>query len=147
MRTEIISSSPRQTKAIGQIFARSLRGGAIVCLQGDLGGGKTTFAQGLAQGLGVRAQITSPSFVLMKRYDVRTPKTRIKHFYHLDCYRLKRASEIEGIGLPEILAEEDALILIEWAERISEYLPFQRITIRFKFLDQNQRKITFKTKL
>lgn len=162
MQSEIISYSAAETKNIGKIFAQSLRRGLVVCLQGDLGGGKTTFAQGVAQGLCIKAQITSPSFVLMRRYRICHCEDRsqqaeatkqshlqvkINYLYHLDCYRLKKAEEILAIGLEEILADPTGVILIEWAERILEYLPQQRITVQFDFLDQKKRKIIFKTKL
>ncbi len=139
-QTELISNSNLKTKEIGKLFGQSLKEGVIISLVGDLGGGKTTFVQGLGMGLGIRERITSPSFVLMKRYKVNA-REPIKYLCHIDCYRLEKAQDILGIGYREIIKEKDAVIVIEWANRIKKYLPKKRIKINFEFIDQNQRKI------
>lgn len=140
VRKEYLSSSPQMTRKMGEIFAQSLKEGVVLCLSGDLGGGKTTFVQGLARGLEIKEKITSPSFVLLKKYKI--PGQRlIKTFYHLDCYRLKNPAEILGIGYEEILEDRQAVVVIEWADKIKEYLPLNRVNIKFEFRDKNKRKI------
>jgi len=136
-----ISDSSKKTQKLGELFGQSLKKGVIISLVGDLGGGKTTFVQGLARGLGIRERIMSPSFVLMKRYKIVNPRSSIKHFYHIDCYRLKKAREILGIGYEEILEEKNAVVIIEWADQIQKYLPKKRISVNFVFIDQTKRKI------
>jgi len=139
LEREFLSDSPRKTKKLGEILAQSLKGGILICLFGDLGGGKTTFAQGFAKGLGVKDKITSPSFVLMKKYSLK--KGLLDSFYHFDCYRLKNPGEILALGWEEIIAEPKSVVLVEWAEKIKKYLPKERINIRFEFIDQSRRKI------
>lgn len=144
MKKEYISNSAGQSRSIGNLFAQSLKSGVVLCLRGDLGGGKTTFTQGLARGLGLKARIKSPSFVLLKKYDLPKRESRFKHFYHLDCYRLEKPEEILAIGYQEIIQDPEALIVIEWAERIQKFLPKKRIDIDFEFIGQKRRKISFK---
>jgi tRNA threonylcarbamoyladenosine biosynthesis protein TsaE len=108
----------------------------ILCLYGDLGGGKTTFIQGLAKGLGIKRRVTSPTFVFMKQYQ--------PSFYHVDLYRVNNVKEAKGLGLGELFNDSRAIVAIEWAERIKEILPKKRIDIYFDYVSENQRKITFK---
>lgn len=137
-----ISHSSKQTKKLGAILGQSLRSNILICLSGDLGGGKTTFSQGLAAGLGVKENITSPTFVLLKKYKIPAKsKVRIKNFYHIDCYRLNKPEEILAIGWEEILTDDTGIVLVEWAERIGKYLPKKRVNIEFEFIDKNKREI------
>ena len=135
---KIVSVSAKQTQALaGQLAKKILtsqtRAGALaLALKGDLGSGKTTFVQGLAKGLGVKGRITSPTFVLMKRF---------KNFYHFDCYRLQRPEEILQLGWQEIIANPQNIIAIEWPERIKKFLPKETIYLNFKFMDKNKREI------
>jgi len=143
MKQEYISNSSKQTKKLGAILGKNLRGRVLICLSGDLGGGKTTFSQGVAVGLDVTENITSPTFVLLKKYKIPgADKARIKNLYHIDCYRLEKPEEILAIGWEEILADARGVILVEWAERIAKYLPRERIDIKFEFVEKNKRKIT-----
>lgn len=121
-------------------MAQKLRGKVVISLVGNLGGGKTTFVQGLAKGLGIKEKITSPSFVLIKKYKI--PK-RSKILYHIDCYRLKTPKEILDLGFEEILSQKNALIVIEWADKIKRILPKKRLEIKFKYIDKNKREISF----
>jgi tRNA threonylcarbamoyladenosine biosynthesis protein TsaE len=122
-----ISKSEEETKKIGESFAHSLRVGDILCLYGDLGGGKTTFVQGLAKGLGISQRIISPTFVLVREHDIQNGK-----FYHIDLYRLESRGQIKEIGLEEILNDKNGIVAIEWAERLGDLLPKKRLEIRFR---------------
>ena len=140
----LTSHSPKETRKIASNLAKRLKGGEVLCLFGDLGGGKTTFIQGLAKGLGVKKNVTSPSFVLMRKYPI--SDHLVTSLYHIDCYRVKSYKEILDIGFNEILEDKNAIVAIEWADKIKEILPEKRLDIRFKFEDDKVRKIDFKTK-
>lgn len=143
IKKEYITHSAEETQKLGSLLAENIKSKVLICLTGDLGGGKTIFTQGFARGLGIQEKITSPSFVLLKKYQI-PDKKLIKTFYHLDCYRLKNPEEIFGIGYEEILEDRQAVIVIEWAERIKRCLPLKRINIEFVFVDQNKRKVIFR---
>ncbi|PIR90145.1 tRNA (adenosine(37)-N6)-threonylcarbamoyltransferase complex ATPase subunit type 1 TsaE [bacterium (Candidatus Gribaldobacteria) CG07_land_8_20_14_0_80_33_18] len=142
-----------QTKKMGrkiaqEILKRPLDKKAIVIgLIGDLGGGKTTFLQGFAKGLRIKNKILSPTFVLMKKFKIRenshSNSYKFATFYHLDCYRIKKPKEILGIGFEEIIKNPHNIVVIEWADRIKKILPKESLIIRFKFINQNTRKILF----
>ncbi|MDD5626912.1 MAG: tRNA (adenosine(37)-N6)-threonylcarbamoyltransferase complex ATPase subunit type 1 TsaE [Patescibacteria group bacterium] len=138
LKQAFLTDSPEKTKKLGEILAQSLMSSVLICLYGDLGSGKTTFAQGFAAGLGIREKITSPSFVLMKRYLLK--KKGLKYFYHFDCYRLREPEEILALGWEEILGDNN-IVLVEWAEKIQKYLPQGRIGIRFEVLGERKRGI------
>jgi tRNA threonylcarbamoyladenosine biosynthesis protein TsaE len=140
-RCELIleTSSAAETGRLGQRLAQPLRGGDVIALSGELGSGKTTFTQGLARGLGVRAAVTSPTFVLINRYPA--PDGRV--LQHADCYRLANAPlEMWDIGLTD-LYEGDDIVVIEWADRIPGLLPDEYLEIAFAYLDENRRRLLF----
>jgi tRNA threonylcarbamoyladenosine biosynthesis protein TsaE len=130
-------------------------GAIVIGLYGDLGSGKTTFTKRFAKQFGINAKdIISPTFVLQKRFDIsevdepakKTTKTkRIKHpfknFYHLDVYRIEDPKEIESIGWREITADPQNIILVEWADKISNLLPEGTIKIYFKSTGEESRNI------
>lgn len=134
-----------ETKKIGQRLGQSIlkslnsRDNFIIGLYGDLGGGKTTFIKGIAFGLGIKKSITSPTFTLLKQY--KTPKVELFHF---DFYRLKNTDDAFGIGLEEYLKKPGSVSVIEWADRVGDLLPKEKLVIEFDFISQNQRKLTFK---
>jgi len=135
-------------KIAQEILKRPLDKKAIVIgLIGDLGGGKTTFLQGFAKGLRIKNKILSPTFVLMKKFKIRenshSNSYKFATFYHLDCYRIKKPKEILGIGFEEIIKNPHNIVVIEWADRIKKILPKESLIIRFKFINQNTRKILF----
>jgi len=133
---EVITKSALETQKLGEKIGRDLKNKPrILCLYGDLGSGKTTFIQGLAKGLGIKKRVISPTFVFMKQYD--------PHFYHVDLYRVSKAEEAKGLGLEEIFSDPQAIIAIEWAEKIKKILPKRRIDICFDYVSENQRKIIF----
>lgn len=134
----LISRSPGQTRRIAaQILKTAVQKKSkpiILALAGELGSGKTTFIQGLAKTLGIREKVQSPTFVLMKWYKL--PKSRPRHFFrrliHIDAYRLERISEAGHLGLKEIFKARDAIIVVEWAERIKKFVPRSALWIRFQ---------------
>ncbi len=131
--------SAAETQALAARLAGFLAVGDVVALAGDLGTGKTTFVQGLAAGLGIIAPITSPTFVLINRY--RTVAGCALH--HADCYRLQDAPlEMWDAGLGDLFAGDD-IVAIEWADRIPGLLPADHLEIRFDYLDDDRRRLTF----
>ena len=116
----------------------------VIALQGDLGAGKTTFTQAVARALQISDNITSPTFVLEKIYQIPfTAESAFTHLIHIDCYRFLTPTEILQIGWGRIIAEPHNLILVEWPELIGEYLPGWAQKIKFEFVDEKTRKVTF----
>jgi len=143
-----MTKNAEETQTVARLFAREIlrdpvlgKKATVVALSGKLGGGKTTFAQGFAEGLGVMERVKSPTFVLMKKFALESKK--FTSFYHLDCYRLENEKEVGAIGLPEILEDPRNLVLIEWAEKIKSVLPKQKVTVTFSHVDEHTRKISF----
>jgi tRNA threonylcarbamoyladenosine biosynthesis protein TsaE len=133
------TQSAAQTRAFGAALARLLCAfpGAIVALTGDLGAGKTTFTQGLAQGLGITAPVTSPTFVLINRYVGAGGRT----LHHADCYRLSNAAaEMWDVGLLDLFAGDD-VVVVEWADRIPGLFPEEYLEIAFTYVDEDRRQI------
>lgn len=142
MDKKFITKSADETKNLGFTFARNLKPGEAVFLYGDLGAGKTTFVQGVAQGLGLNSRIISPTFVFVRIYE--TKNDRIKKLNHIDLYRVEKQSEIESLGLDEVVGEEDSVSLIEWADRLLDLKPQRGYMVWFKHLDENKKEITIK---
>lgn len=130
MGLEIITNSEGETRKLGQMLAKELNVGEVVCLEGDLGGGKTTFVQGLAQGLGIKEWMRSPTFVLIREYN---------NLYHIDCYRINKKDLIK-LNFKEIL-KSSKIKVIEWADKIKNILPKNCLHIKFEFINANKRKI------
>jgi tRNA threonylcarbamoyladenosine biosynthesis protein TsaE len=116
-----LTKSEKETINFASKFAQELKGGEIIGLRGDLGAGKTIFAKGLALGLNIKDNINSPTFVLMKVYDV--PKNRIKKLVHIDAYRIKNALDLEAIGALEYMERKDVVTVIEWIENVEKIIP------------------------
>jgi len=141
----MLSNSPQETKKLGESFGKKLKGGEVIGLIGQLGGGKTVFVQGIAKGLGIKEKITSPSFILMKSYPVK--KGKIKNLVHIDCWRIKSENELETIGLEDYLGKKNTVIVIEWADKVKKFLPKNSIIFCFKLgKKENQRIISKKSK-
>lgn len=116
----------------------------LVELSGNLGAGKTTFTQHLARELRIEEKITSPTFVLMKKYEI--DFGQFKKLVHIDAYRVEDVSEISILNLPEIFADKENLVLIEWPEKIADILPEQKITITLEVVgDEREINILNKT--
>lgn len=127
----LTSRSPAHTRKLGRQLAGQLQAGDVICLVGDLGAGKTTFVQGLAQGIGARQAATSPSFVLVHEYQGRL------RLFHLDLYRV--SGDLTEIGVEELLGG-DAASVVEWAERLPSRLCQDALIIEFQF-DQTQGRV------
>ncbi|HUD44314.1 MAG TPA: tRNA (adenosine(37)-N6)-threonylcarbamoyltransferase complex ATPase subunit type 1 TsaE [Patescibacteria group bacterium] len=141
----VITNSAEETQKLGEELAKSLNGSAVITLQGDLGAGKTTFVQGFGCGLELSQKIISPTFLIIKKYDIadNKQKTKNKSFYHVDLYRLNSEHDVEGTGLLDILQEKDSIVVIEWPEKLGKFLPKNRIEIKFEYAGEKKRKITF----
>lgn len=142
-----MSENAGQTRKFAQALAKRIERGRkralVLALQGDLGGGKTTFAQGLARGLGVKDKILSPTFVLMRKFKVKSLKPeRAGYFYHIDCYRIQKPDEVLGLGWKEIISNPQNIVVIEWAEKIKKLLPRDAFWLKFEYKDKNKRRIT-----
>lgn len=146
MKFGVLSRSPNETKKIAKLLAEDLIGGEIVGLIGDLGGGKTTFIQGLALGLKIKEQVKSPTFVILKKYKVPKHKT-IKWLFHFDLYRLKNPQELLDLGFEEIIQDKKSIFVIEWADRAYKVLPKNLLKISFRCFNKNLRQIIFSSKL
>jgi tRNA threonylcarbamoyladenosine biosynthesis protein TsaE len=141
-----ITNSFEETKNLGEKFAKDLKGGEIIALYGDLGGGKTTFVQGLALGLGIKRRIISPTFIIVRTYDLKLPQEEDKQktFYHIDLYRTGGPEDFNGLGLGDIIADPGNIVAVEWAEKMKDILPGKRTDIFFKYLGDNRREITIR---
>lgn len=146
----MILNNAEETIEYGQKFAKNIKGGEVLALTGDLGSGKTTFIKGLAEGLKVAENITSPTFVILKKYDAKIDDREIE-FVHVDAYRAESIEDIKSVGIEDYLGREDVVIAVEWAEKILEILPASpaggpenTININFKHLNENSREIKVK---
>ena len=138
-----LTTSEKQTFALGKKFARGLKGGEIIGLIGDLGAGKTVFVKGLASGLGIKNRITSPTFVLMKIYRIAKSKLQNSNskLVHIDAYRLKSGKEILSTGAEEYFNKPGSVVIIEWADKIEEILPKKTKFVKITSKDKDKRKI------
>lgn len=134
-----LTNSSLETRSLGEKFAESLKRGDVLLLYGDLGAGKTTFVQGLAEGLKISDRILSPTFVLHRTHKV--SKREIKTLNHIDLYRIENSSDIESLGLAEIIDEENSIAVIEWADRLSNFKHGQGYKVWFKHLGKDKREI------
>lgn len=135
---EVFSRSPSQTRRVGIRLGALLQKGDLVCLSGDLGSGKTTLMQGIAQGWGSSDAVTSPTFVLVNIYR----KPNGPNLHHLDAYRLENAQEALDLDLDEML--ESGAMVVEWPEKIERSLPRERIWVDLSWVDLEQRHLVFK---
>lgn len=126
-----------------QTFIASGRRPLTIALSGELGSGKTTFVQGLARALGVRQRPQSPTFVLVKWYRLGSPRSGFRRFIHVDAYRLRGVGEARAVGLAHTLRDRDAIVVIEWAERIKKLIPQGATWIHFAHMKKNVRAISF----
>lgn len=121
--TEVLAERPEDTFALGRAIGRAAHAGTVVALIGDLGAGKTVFAKGVGEGLNVATRVTSPTFILVATHDTgRLP------YWHADLYRLGDASELEHLGLEDML-EGGGVAVIEWADRFADLLPDDRLEV------------------
>ncbi len=163
-----ITSSSDETKKLAESFAKRLKGGEVIALFGDLGSGKTTFVQGLARELGVKENITSPTFIILNLHQAQNG-LQLAHF---DLYRISGPEEFEMVGASDYLGKKNMISVIEWPEKVEpqaesaeasrmehgrivrvkyrerrrtkKILPKDTIWITFEHIDENKRKIAFK---
>jgi tRNA threonylcarbamoyladenosine biosynthesis protein TsaE len=135
---EFFSRSPEQTRRVGMRLGGLLGPGDMVCLQGELGAGKTTLVQGIAQGWGSPDPVSSPSFVLVNHY--RRPDAG--QLFHLDAYRLDSPQEAEELDLEEMLAQGS--LLVEWPEKVEIVLPADRMWILMEYVAEEHRQLLLK---
>jgi tRNA threonylcarbamoyladenosine biosynthesis protein TsaE len=165
---KIISKSVEETAEIAKGFIEKLSLGVsdkaiIVGLYGDLGSGKTTFTQAVAKLLNINEYVTSPTFVIQKRYPINSPKSKVQSlkgredrisssvlstlnfplstFVHVDAYRLDSGKELLALDFERDLNDSRNLIFIEWPERVADILPENHLKINFKFVGENEREI------
>ncbi len=130
MEYKITTRNEYDTIQIAQNFESEKFPNMIICLNGELGSGKTVFTKGIANALGIEESITSPTFTIIKEYDGELP------LYHMDVYRLD--GDISEVGIEEYFTK-GGVVVIEWADTIKKYLPKERLDIKFKIIDENKR--------
>jgi tRNA threonylcarbamoyladenosine biosynthesis protein TsaE len=134
---EFFSRSAEQTRRVGMRLGGLLKTGDVVCLIGELGSGKTTLVQGIAAGWGSLDPVSSPTFVLVNVYR----QLDGRRLYHLDAYRLGSALEAIDLDLDFMLATGP--LVVEWAERVQEALPAERLKVTLAYIDEVRRNLTF----
>ena len=132
MEYKITTRSEEETIELAQNFESEKFPNMIICLDGELGSGKTVFTKGVAMALGIKENITSPTFTIIKEYDGELP------LYHMDVYRLDGVTD--GIGIEEYFTK-GGVVVIEWADTIKDILPKDRLDIKFRVVDENKRLI------
>ncbi len=135
MKIEIKSKSGTETKRIGALLGKEFvktEKSVFISLEGDLGSGKTTLMKGIAKGIGIKEEITSPTFLIYKKYK------GIKDLYHFDAYRIND-KDLPLLRFDEILEEKGVIIAVEWGKNIST--PFKKISIKFLFISPKERKV------
>lgn len=128
------TASQAETVKLGETLGKKLQPGSIVALTGDLGAGKTYLTKGIVKGLGLKAAVRSPTFVIMNIYPGKTP------VFHYDCYRLKDETDMEKLGYEEYFYGK-GITVIEWADRIPGLIPKTAVKIEFKICGENEREI------
>ena len=136
MDYKLTTNREEETIEIAQNIESEKFPNMVICLIGDLGSGKTIFTKGFAEALGIDENITSPTFNIIKEYN-----TEEANLYHMDLYRLE--GDVRNLGLEEYF-EKGGVVIIEWADMIEEYLPEERLEIRFKVIDEDTRVLIFK---
>lgn len=131
---DFISHAPEQTVRLGVRLGERLTAGDVLCLSGELGSGKTTFASGLGRGWGALEAVTSPTFVLVNEYR----RADGQRLWHLDCYRLRSGAEAVAFGFDDLLGGQ-GVMLIEWPEHIREVLPPERLQLSLRWVDAEKR--------
>ncbi len=141
MKHILATHSAEETRDFGKKLAGEISPGTLLCLTGDLGAGKTTLVQGLLEGLGAVRPFVSPTFVIMKQYDLVAPSmTGIARVYHADAYRVE-AKDFTEIGFAEWRADPQGLVILEWPERIADILPEKRMNIVITSISEIGREI------
>ena len=156
---KIITQNYLETQKIAGDLAKKIlkqkNKAVVIGLFGDLGSGKTTFVQGFARALGIKGRVISPTFVIMKKFQIPKSKLQIKskgqipkfsYLFHIDAYRIKEPEEILALDWGEIISDQKNIVLVEWADRIEKILPKDCVKIFFNHLRGDKRKIEILSK-
>lgn len=135
---KFITNSQEETINIAKNLAKTVKGGDVIVLNGELGAGKTVFTKGLAKGLGINDIITSPTFTILNEYHS-SPS-----LFHFDMYRIEDENELKELGFDEYIGNPNIICAIEWAERVPSLIPTKHILINISKIDENTREITIK---
>jgi len=131
---KVITTSREETMKFAEAYAKTLRGGDVLLLDGDMGAGKTVFCKGLAKGLGIEEEVTSPTYAYMNDYDGR--------LFHYDCYRIESVAQAENLGLADYF-DMGGVCVVEWSQNIAPLLPDGCKKITIKKLSENEREIDY----
>lgn len=143
---KIITNNEEETWRQGFVLGQKLTSGAVVALYGNLGAGKTKFLQGFSHGLGVKENVNSPTFNILKLYKVNGHQV-VKNFCHIDAYRLNSEEDLIALGVEEYLADKATVTAIEWADKIKKIWPKNVIKVRLRVLSENKRELFLKKAL
>ena len=135
-----VTHSPEETAHLAGTIGKIIREGTVICLDGELGVGKTLFVRALARTLGVESDVTSPTFNLMNIYEAACP------IVHFDLYRITSEEELEDIGFYEYAEATEGIVLIEWAEKFPDAMPADHLSVRIEALNDDERQFTFVAK-
>ena len=135
-----VTHSPEETAHLAGTIGKIIREGPVICLDGELGVGKTLFVRALARTLGVESDVTSPTFNLMNIYEAACP------IVHFDLYRNSSEEELEDIGFFEYAEATEGIVLIEWAEKFPNAMPADHLSVRIEALNDEERQFTFVAK-
>ena len=135
-----VTHSPEETAHLAGTIGKIIREGTVICLDGELGVGKTLFVRALARTLGVESDVTSPTFNLMNIYEAACP------IVHFDLYRITSEEELEDIGFYEYAEATEGIVLIEWAEKFLDAMPADHLSVRIEALNDEARQFTFVAK-
>lgn len=138
--TVYTTSNSDETATLGAKLAARMWGGEVICLTGELGSGKTTFVTGFIRHFLPNARVVSPTFTLVRQYAVN--HAAIEHIYHLDLYRLKQRADVVHLGIEEYINSPEAIVLVEWPEKIQKFSSGKKIEISFAHAGDDQRAIT-----
>jgi tRNA threonylcarbamoyladenosine biosynthesis protein TsaE len=138
-KKKIVTKNFEETQEFSKNFAKKFKGGEAIALYGDLGAGKTTFTQGLARGLGIKSRTISPTFVILRSY-----RGKSFNLHHLDLYRLISEKDVIEQGIFDLFNDPKNIVVIEWAEKMENFLPKNTIRIHLKYLNENTREIEIK---
>lgn len=136
-----ITNSEEETHKLAKNLTKDFELGKTICLFGDLGSGKTSFTKGLAEGFGInKSTIKSPTYTYIREH--KTKKGNI--FFHIDLYRLNKIDDLMLDEINELIENKNNILIIEWADRMGNKLPIDRIEVYFEYIDKNRRKIEIK---
>lgn len=136
---DFFTRSPEQTRHMGMRLGGALQSGDVICLQGDLGAGKTTFVQGIAEGWGSVDAVSSPTFIIVNQYR----DGNEMQLFHMDAYRLDSMPEAEELDLDAMLARGP--LLIEWPERMERLIPPERLWVQLEYMNEDEREMKFRS--